>query len=173
EEYALWQNFDAQQLALQPMDWPIFWQVYRQRLQNSLSTHEAQTLTQFDAVMQGAEPASGQLSGQAARAALFIMLYRGYPMLQQPYQLLNALLELDEQMSTWRHRHMNMVHRTIGTRVGTGGSSGKSYLKGAADSHYIFAELAQLTSFLIERKHLPKLTRAMEARLGFLHAEMQ
>jgi len=110
-----------------------------------------------------------QLSHAASRAALFIMLYRGYPLLQQPFQLLNCLLEIDEQLSSWRYRHMNMVHRMIGTRIGTGGSSGKDYLKAAADKHYIFREIAQLNSFLIERRKLPTLSNEMEMRLGFVH----
>ena len=56
------------------------------------------------------------------------MLYRGYPLLQLPFQLLNALLEIDEQLSSWRHRHMNMVHRMIGTRIATGETTGKDNL---------------------------------------------
>jgi tryptophan 2,3-dioxygenase len=55
----------------------------------------------------------------------------------------------------------------IGHRIGTGGSTGKDYLKGAADKHYIFKEFAQLTSFLIERRHLPKLGKEISSRLGF------
>jgi tryptophan 2,3-dioxygenase len=97
------------------------------------------------------------------------MLYRGYPLLQLPFQLLNCLLEIDEQLSSWRYRHMNMVHRMIGTRIGTGGSTGKDYLKAAADKHYIFKEIAQLNSFLMERRKLPALPREMEERLGFVH----
>ena len=89
--------------------------------------------------------------------------------MQQPFQLLNCLLEIDEQLSSWRYRHMNMVHRMIGTRIGTGGSSGKDYLKAAADKHYIFREIAQLNSFLIERRRLPTLSNEMEMRLGFAH----
>ncbi|RYF89907.1 MAG: tryptophan 2,3-dioxygenase, partial [Chitinophagaceae bacterium] len=111
--------------------------------------------------------ADRKLSPKASRAALFIMLYRGYPLLHIPFQLLNNLLEIDEQLSTWRYRHMSMVHRTIGRRVGTGGSTGRDYLKGALDKHHIFADIARLTSFLIERSRLPKLGRRMEARLGF------
>ena len=60
-------------------------------------------------------------------------------------------------MATWRSRHVNMVHRMIGLRVGTGGSTGKAYLKGAMDSHYIFSEIADLSSFLFERRKLPAL----------------
>lgn len=108
-----------------------------------------------------------RLSPAASRAALFIMLYRGYPILQLPFQLLNSLLDIDEQLSSWRYRHMNMVHRMIGARIGTGGSSGKDYLKAAADKHYIFKEFAQLNSFLIERRKLPALSHEMERRLGF------
>ncbi|HEY0433784.1 MAG TPA: tryptophan 2,3-dioxygenase family protein, partial [Chitinophagaceae bacterium] len=109
-----------------------------------------------------------QLSPGAARAALFIMLYRGYPLLQLPFQLLNGLLEMDEQLSSWRYRHMNMVYRMIGTRIGTGGSSGKDYLKAAADKHYIFRSFAQLNSFLIERRKLPVLSASLERKLGFV-----
>jgi len=116
----------------------------------------------------GDKSAQRSLSPKACRAALFIMLYRGYPLLQLPFQLLNDLLEIDEQLSSWRYRHMNMVHRMIGTRIGTGGSSGKDYLKAAADKHYLFKEIAQLNSFLIERRKLPHLSAELEKRLGFV-----
>ena len=145
-----------------------FWQEYRNRLIQSLADAESANLKYFEKIIGFAgheEPR--QLSAAASRAALFIMLYRGYPMLQQPFQLINCVLELDEQLSTWRYRHMNMVHRMIGHRIGTGGSTGKDYLKGAADKHYIFKEFALLTSFLIERRHLPKLGKEMSVRIGF------
>jgi tryptophan 2,3-dioxygenase len=108
------------------------------------------------------------LSARARRAALFIMLYRDFPLMQMPFELINTLLEIDEMLATWRYRHMNMVHRMIGTRTGTGGSTGKNYLKGAVDKHYIFSEFAELTTFLIERKNLPELPPALKKRLGFL-----
>jgi tryptophan 2,3-dioxygenase len=151
-----------------------FWQQYRILYQNSLTEGEKDNLAAFDEIFSGngqqsAEKAKQSLSANASRSALFIMLYRGYPLLQLPFQLLNCLLEIDEQLSSWRYRHMNMVHRMIGTRVGTGGSSGKDYLKAAADKHYIFREVAQLNSFLIERRKLPALSGEMETRLGFVH----
>jgi tryptophan 2,3-dioxygenase len=147
----------------------IFWTDYRHIYADGLDTRESANLAYFDEIL-GNSPALSPrvLSAAASRSALFIMLYRGYPMLQTPFQLLNNLLEIDEQMSTWRYRHMSMVHRTIGTRIGTGGSTGRDYLKGALDKHYIFAELARMTSFLIERKKLPLLSNEMEKRLGFL-----
>jgi tryptophan 2,3-dioxygenase len=146
-----------------------FWENYKEIYAGSLAEAEQNNMQAFAAVFESAEsdPARS-LSPAACRAALFIMLYRGYPLLQLPFQLLHALLDIDEQLSSWRHRHMNMVHRMIGTRIGTGGSSGKDYLKAAADKHYIFREIAQLNSFLIERRKLPKLSPEIEKQLGFV-----
>jgi tryptophan 2,3-dioxygenase len=144
-----------------------FWIEYKNCYTNSLAEAEKNNMDAFDEVLFHHRETHYTLSAKANRAALFIMLYRGYPLLQLPFQLLNNLLEIDEQLSTWRHRHMNMVHRMIGTRIGTGGSSGKDYLKSAADKHYIFKEIAQLTSFLIERRKLPQLPKDVERKLGF------
>jgi tryptophan 2,3-dioxygenase len=144
-----------------------FWVAYTNSYSNSLAEAEKNNLEAFQEVLFEHKETHYTLSAKANRAALFIMLYRGYPLLQLPFQILNNLLEIDEQLSTWRHRHMNMVHRMIGTRIGTGGSSGKDYLKSAADKHYIFKEIAQLTSFLIERRKLPQLPKAIEQKLGF------
>jgi tryptophan 2,3-dioxygenase len=146
-----------------------FWQHYRESYQSSLAEAEKNNMAGFDEIFGNSNQATEHsLSPAACRAALFIMLYRGYPLLQLPFQLLNCLLEIDEQLSSWRYRHMNMVHRMIGTRIGTGGSTGKDYLKAAADKHYIFREIAQLNSFLIERRKLPVLPPAIEKLLGFV-----
>ena len=40
------------------------------------------------------------------------------------------LTDLDEGLQEGRYRHVQMVRRTIGTKSGTGGSSGVDYLKG-------------------------------------------
>jgi len=155
-----------------------FWAEYRERYRQSLNEVERNNLDAFDQfffepeILQKTGDASivtRSLSPAASRAALFIMLYRGYPILQLPFQLLHNLLEIDEQLSTWRYRHMSMVQRMIGTRIGTGGSSGRDYLRSALEKHYIFRDIAQLTSFLIERKKLPQLSSTMERRLGFQH----
>ncbi len=150
-----------------------FWENYKKIYGDSLADAEKNNLDAFEEIFSdkgGTVSNRGTLSPAACRAALFIMLYRGYPLLQLPFQLLNALLEIDEQLSSWRYRHMNMVHRMIGTRIGTGGSTGKDYLKAAADKHYIFREIAQLNSFLIERRKLPALPAGIEKQLGFVDA---
>lgn len=145
-----------------------FWDKYVERYGESLSPAEQFNLTRLEELFFSEEkkPEWG-LSAKARRAALFIMLYRDYPLLQAPYQLMNQLLEIDNGLSAWRYRHINMVHRMIGTRMGTGGSTGKDYLKGALDKHYIFVEFAELTSFLIERNKLPALPAVLSTRLGF------
>jgi tryptophan 2,3-dioxygenase len=145
-----------------------FWADYRAIYAGGLAEAEQNNLQYFDSVFSDNATGERQLSPRASRAALFIMLYRGYPILQLPFQLLNGLLEIDEQLSTWRYRHVSMVTRMIGTRIGTGGSTGRDYLKGALDKHYIFAEISRLTSFLIERRKLPVLSHEMEQRLGFV-----
>ena len=38
------------------------------------------------------------------------------------------LIDLDEGLQEWRYRHVKMVQRTIGTKMGTGGTDGASYL---------------------------------------------
>lgn len=145
-----------------------FWSEYRRRYSGSLAEAEKDNMEGLDELLYTRKGTHYTFSSKASRAALFIMLYRGYPLLQLPFQLLNALLEIDEQLSTWRHRHLNMVQRTIGTRIGTGGSSGAGYLKSAADKHYIYKEIAGLTSFLIERRRLPQLPKEIERSLGFM-----
>ena len=60
-----------------------------------------------------------------------------------------------------------MVHRMIGLRVGTGGSTGKNYLRGAMDHHYVFSEIADLGSFLFERRKLPPLPEGLKKAMEF------
>lgn len=165
EETVNWKNFTAEFPT--EKDLPVFWSEYRGIYEKSLVEGEKQNIKFFDEIFIHGGGEERSLSPKASRAAMFIMLYRGYPMMAFPFRLLNNLLEIDELLSTWRFRHMNMVHRIIGMRTGTGGSTGKEYLKGALDKHYIYKDLAALTSFLVERNKLPKLSVEMERRLGF------
>jgi tryptophan 2,3-dioxygenase len=45
------------------------------------------------------------------------------------FDLCEALLDHDEAFAHWRARHVLMVERQIGTKTGTGGSSGAEYLR--------------------------------------------
>ena len=39
------------------------------------------------------------------------------------------LTDLDEGLQEWRYRHVMMVQRTIGAKMGTGGTDGAAYLQ--------------------------------------------
>lgn len=145
-----------------------FWKSYRSAYLGSLLQIETANEQLFDNLLFGKdENPERKLSAKACRAALFIMLYSGYPLLQIPAQLLDTLLVVDELMATWRTRHMNMVHRMIGSRIGTGNSSGRGYLKAALDKHYIFKEIAELNGLLLERRNLPVLPEELKKQFGF------
>jgi tryptophan 2,3-dioxygenase len=143
-------------------DWAAYEKVYI----DSLADAEKNNANFFTTILKQ-DNNERQLSAKANRAALFIMLYRGYPMLELPFQLLDTLLEIDNQLANWRSRHINMVQRMIGTRIGTGGSTGAGYLKAAMDKHYVFKEITQLSSFLVDRKKLPVLDDELVKKLGY------
>jgi tryptophan 2,3-dioxygenase len=152
--------------------WPKnegFYEQYYAAYKASLRKGEEGNLQTFESLFhdEAAYPTGRSFSFQSSRNALFIMLYRDYPLLHLPFELLSTLLEVDELLSLWRHRHIHMVQRTIGKRTGTGGSTGADYLKKAADSHYIFKELAELTSFLLPRNMLPKLPESLVKQMGY------
>lgn len=55
-----------------------------------------------------------------------ISMYRGD---SEARRVAEALVDVDEGIGEWRYRHVMMVHRTIGRKPGTGGSSGVDYLR--------------------------------------------
>jgi tryptophan 2,3-dioxygenase len=58
--------------------------------------------------------------------AQFIRIYRERSELAA---LCERFLDLDEGLQEWRYRHVKMVERTIGAKMGTGGSAGADYLR--------------------------------------------
>ncbi len=145
-----------------------FWKDYENIYAEGLADAEKLNIDNFRKLFfTSEENIERSLSAEACRSTLFIMLYRGYPMLELPFQLLDTLLEIDNQLGSWRYRHINMVRRMIGTRIGTGGSTGAGYLQGSMDKHYIFKEISQLNSFLMDRRKLPKLPSEITEKLGY------
>ena len=63
------------------------------------------------------------------------------------WDLAEGLLEHDSLASQWRSRHVDMVERQIGTKSGTGGSSGAPYLRTRLAVRY-YPELWELRSYL-------------------------
>ena len=172
-ENDLWKNYHNQ-FTLSDHLHP-FWSDYRHIYKNGLNEREAKRINDFDFIFFEKENdftdeqsiEKPLFSAKALRAALFIMLYRDFPVFQTSYQILDALIETDHQMANWRHKHIDMVRRMIGMRMGTGNTSGRGYLEGALNSHYIFKDIAGLSTFLIERKNLPKLPVELIKKLSY------
>jgi len=114
--------------------------------------------------------ASWRMSLAAVQAALFITVYRDQPVLQLPFRLLTALMDIEESLTLWRYRHALMVQRMIGVKIGTGGSSGHDYLRRTVDAHRVFADLFQLSTYLIPRSALPPLPPDVQSQMGFVYA---
>jgi len=57
--------------------------------------------------------------------AMLIEVYRAKAMASE---LCERLVDLDEGLQEWRYRHVKMVERTLGAKMGTGGSGGAAYL---------------------------------------------
>jgi tryptophan 2,3-dioxygenase len=84
-----------------------------------------------------------------ARAQAILAVYRDERGKRDWIDVCERLTELDELIVSWRLRHIQMVERTIGLRMGTGGSSGASYLKVTLDKKF-FPELWEARSLLTE-----------------------
>lgn len=112
-----------------------------------------------------------RLGHRATVAALFINLYREEPILQMPFNLLQALVEIDENLALWRSRHTQMVLRMLGRKIGTGGSTGFDYLRETVDRHRIFTDLFDLATCLIPRSELPALPASVTGALNFHFGE--
>jgi tryptophan 2,3-dioxygenase len=157
-----------------------FWSDYRNIYKDGLTEKESDKIIDFDFTFFETAPPNvdseeisrltglrTKLSSKAMRAALFIMLYRDFPVFQNSFRILDTLVEIDNLFAGWRHAHYRMVRRMIGMRVGTGNTSGAGYLEGAVSKHYIFKDLAGLSTFLIERKKLPALPNELIRKLSF------
>jgi tryptophan 2,3-dioxygenase len=155
----------------------VFWNDYRHIYQAGLTERESTKIIDFDYVFfdkvaegmnsENLAALRSSFSSGALRSALFIMLYRDFPVFQTSYQILDSLIEIDHLMSNWRHKHLVMVRRMIGMRVGTGNTSGAGYLEGALSKHYIYRDISGLSTYLIERRKLPKLPDELIKHLSF------
>lgn len=108
-----------------------------------------------------------RLNFKALHAALLIQLYRDQPILQTPFRIIRALLDIDETMTNWRYRHALMAHRMLGQKIGTGGSSGHKYLADATAKHKIFGDFFNLTTFFIPRSQVPVLPPEVTERMNY------
>ncbi len=72
-----------------------------------------------------ARDVTAKIEPSAELQETLIDLYRKDP---KHAEMCERLVDLDEGLQEWRYRHVKMVQRTIGAKMGTGGSSGAQYL---------------------------------------------
>jgi tryptophan 2,3-dioxygenase len=131
--------------------------------------------TLLDSKLFDAWKASGKvrLSQKALLSAVFIYQYRDYPALQVPFRILNTLVEVDEKFTTWRFRHAIMVQRILGTKIGTGGSSGHEFLKSTTERNRAFIDFFNLATFLIPKNMAPKLPQHIKEQLDIVYDSLR
>ena len=112
----------------------------RERLDRAL---EAPSLR--DAAEKALERNGFDVSGGTGGA--WLEVYRRADDLFELYQLAEKLVDLDDSLAMWRHKHVLTVERIIGNRRGTGGSAGASYLRSTLDKR-LFPELWDLRTDL-------------------------
>ncbi len=83
------------------------------------------------------------------RAQAVLFLYKQERKYRDWIDVCERLTEFDGLMVSWRMRHLQMVERTIGVRIGTGGSPGASYLKHTLEKKF-FPELWEARTLLVE-----------------------
>jgi tryptophan 2,3-dioxygenase len=79
--------------------------------------------------------------------AAFLTVYRDPERYWELYQLAEKLVDMDDALASWRHKHVLTVERIIGGKRGTGGTAGVSYLQGTV-SKRAFPELWSLRTML-------------------------
>ena len=77
------------------------------------------------AALRGKDPEAANAPDAAVQDGL-IRLYREQP---DASILLELMTDVDEGLQEWRYRHVKAVERTIGHKLGTGGSAGVDWLK--------------------------------------------
>ncbi|MCY7280306.1 MAG: tryptophan 2,3-dioxygenase [Sphingomonas bacterium] len=61
--------------------------------------------------------------------ASWLAVYRDSGRYFELYQLAEKLVDIDDGLAGWRHKHVLTVTRIIGGKMGTGGSAGAAYLE--------------------------------------------
>ena len=77
---------------------------------------------------------------EAAVGAAWLQVYKDAEHWFDLYQLAEKLVDIDDALAMWRHKHVLTVERIIGNKPGTGGSAGAAYLRSTLDKR-AFPEL--------------------------------
>ena len=77
---------------------------------------------------------------ETAIGEAWLVVYRDSERWFDLYQLAEKLVDIDDALAMWRHKHVLTVERIIGNKMGTGGSAGAAYLRSTLDKR-AFPEL--------------------------------
>jgi tryptophan 2,3-dioxygenase len=102
-----------------------------------------------DAAVGALERAGFDLGDRSTEAlsAAWLQVYRDAERWFELYELAEKLVDIDDALAGWRHKHVLTVERIIGNRPGTGGSAGAPYLRATLDKR-VFPELWSLRTAL-------------------------
>jgi tryptophan 2,3-dioxygenase len=82
-----------------------------------------------------------------AIAQAWLQVYRDEERWFSLYELAEKLVDIDDALAAWRHKHVLTVERIIGNKKGTGGSAGAPYLRATLEKR-VFPELWALRTDL-------------------------
>jgi tryptophan 2,3-dioxygenase len=100
--------------------------MHRRSVFDSLLRYLATTGWEVPADLLERDPSRPWLPDQLVQA-LLIEVYRDES--APPAEVCESLVDIDEGIQEWRYRHLKMVERIIGAKIGTGGSAGAEYLR--------------------------------------------
>lgn len=136
-----------------------------------------QNETHFDGILEESKykilrsKGNRYLSWKALQGALMIYYYRDEIILHEAYQMISLLMDIDGLMIKWRCSHILLVHRQLGSKTGTYGTSGYQYLRATfSDRYKVFLDFFNLSSYLIPIEYIPKIDK--ETRRNTLEAYM-
>eukprot|EP00284_Hemiselmis_tepida_P018663 CAMPEP_0174937190 /NCGR_PEP_ID=MMETSP1355-20121228/59831_1 /TAXON_ID=464990 /ORGANISM="Hemiselmis tepida, Strain CCMP443" /LENGTH=635 /DNA_ID=CAMNT_0016184027 /DNA_START=40 /DNA_END=1943 /DNA_ORIENTATION=- len=109
-----------------------------------------------------------QFSFDATMACVFIQSFPTEQALQSAHRLVTHLVEIDELLLMWRQRHSMVVMRMVGSKNGTGGSSGHAYLNAVIAKARIFTDLCHSSHYLLPRASMPPLPPSVRDRLAMV-----
>jgi tryptophan 2,3-dioxygenase len=103
--------------------------------------------TLWDAFLSALQAAGLPTDTDEAVLSSLLRIARDRASYDELWELAEALLDHDEAAALWRARHVTMVERQIGTKSGTGGSTGAPYLRSRLGLRY-FPLLWELRAWL-------------------------
>jgi tryptophan 2,3-dioxygenase len=116
----------------------------RERLERALSEPSLR-----DAAVGALERAGFDVGDRSVESLgqAWLKVYRDADRWFELYELAEKLVDIDDALAAWRHKHVLTVERIIGNRPGTGGSAGAPYLRATLEKR-VFPELWALRTEL-------------------------